>query len=120
MELTEEEVADIITYQIGALKGFCDLEGVPLNHVKVSRVNEPPKAFEVAHPVCRADRALLARIFLHDTNISRTERCTFTSKTLGATVLRRTRRSSPSVFLSVSIMCVRVRDVERLAEPVPS
>ena len=36
MELTEEEVADIITYQIGALKGFCDLEGVPLNHVKVS------------------------------------------------------------------------------------
>lgn len=35
MELTEEEVADIITYQIGALKGFCDLEGVPLNHVKV-------------------------------------------------------------------------------------
>lgn len=37
MELTEEEVADIITYQIGALKGFCDLEGVPLNHVKVSK-----------------------------------------------------------------------------------
>ncbi len=36
MELTEEEVADIITYQIGALKAFCDLEGVPLNHVKVS------------------------------------------------------------------------------------
>ncbi|GAC76146.1 hypothetical protein PANT_19c00122 [Moesziomyces antarcticus T-34] len=34
MELTEEEVADIITYQIGALKAFCDLEGVPLNHVK--------------------------------------------------------------------------------------
>lgn len=37
MELTEEEVADIVTYQIGALKGFCDLEGVPLNHVKVSK-----------------------------------------------------------------------------------
>ncbi|SPO37483.1 related to Lactam utilization protein lamB [Pseudozyma flocculosa] len=34
MELTEEEVADIITYQIGAVKAFCDLEGVPLNHVK--------------------------------------------------------------------------------------
>ncbi|CBQ73265.1 conserved hypothetical protein [Sporisorium reilianum SRZ2] len=34
MELSEEEVADIITYQIGAVKGFCELEGVPLNHVK--------------------------------------------------------------------------------------
>ncbi|PWN52915.1 LamB/YcsF [Violaceomyces palustris] len=34
MELNEEEVADIITYQVGAVKGFCELEGIPLNHVK--------------------------------------------------------------------------------------
>lgn len=44
MELTEEEVADIITYQIGALKGFCDLEGVPLNHVKVRKAEPRTKA----------------------------------------------------------------------------
>lgn len=37
MELSEEEVFDLITYQVGAVQGFCQVEGVPLNHVKVAR-----------------------------------------------------------------------------------
>jgi UPF0271 protein len=48
MEMTEEEVADIITYQVGALKGFCDLEGVALNHVKV-RQAEAQEGRSLAH-----------------------------------------------------------------------
>lgn len=34
MELTPQEVADIIIYQVGALKGFCEVEGVKLTHIK--------------------------------------------------------------------------------------
>ncbi|CAO1622272.1 unnamed protein product [Parajaminaea phylloscopi] len=34
MELSAQEVADIIVYQVGAVKGFCDVEGIPLTHVK--------------------------------------------------------------------------------------
>lgn len=34
MELTAEEIAADVTYQIGALWGFCKSEGVPLHHVK--------------------------------------------------------------------------------------
>lgn len=30
MELTPQEVADIIIYQVGAIKGFCEVEGVKL------------------------------------------------------------------------------------------
>ena len=34
MILSREEVADITVHQIGALWGFCQSEGVPLEHVK--------------------------------------------------------------------------------------
>ncbi len=34
MNVTPEEVTDFVTYQVGALKGFLDAEGMPLNHVK--------------------------------------------------------------------------------------
>jgi len=34
MKLTPEELTALVTYQVGALKGFLDAEGVPLNHVK--------------------------------------------------------------------------------------
>jgi 5-oxoprolinase (ATP-hydrolysing) subunit A len=34
MKLSPEELRDAFIYQIGALKGFLDLHGVPLNHVK--------------------------------------------------------------------------------------
>lgn len=34
MKIEPEELADLIVYQVGALKGFLDREGIPLNHVK--------------------------------------------------------------------------------------
>lgn len=34
MKLDPEELTAITVYQVGALKGFLDREGVPLNHVK--------------------------------------------------------------------------------------
>jgi 5-oxoprolinase (ATP-hydrolysing) subunit A len=34
MKMDRDELRDTIIYQVGALKGFLDIEGVPLNHVK--------------------------------------------------------------------------------------
>ncbi|MEZ5900330.1 MAG: LamB/YcsF family protein [Hyphomicrobiaceae bacterium] len=34
MKISREELANCILYQVGALKGFADAEGVPLNHLK--------------------------------------------------------------------------------------
>lgn len=34
MAIPRDELADIITYQVGALKGFLDAEGMALNHIK--------------------------------------------------------------------------------------
>lgn len=34
MDITPAEVADVVIYQVGALKAFLDVEGIPLNHVK--------------------------------------------------------------------------------------
>jgi 5-oxoprolinase (ATP-hydrolysing) subunit A len=34
MKIEPEELADVIIYQVGALKGFLDREGLPLNHIK--------------------------------------------------------------------------------------
>ena len=34
MKLSPEELTALVTYQVGALKGFLDAEGVPLHHVK--------------------------------------------------------------------------------------
>nr|MCW2728964.1 LamB/YcsF family protein [Aeromicrobium sp.] len=34
MKLTVDEVRDIVQYQVGALKGFLDAEGVELDHIK--------------------------------------------------------------------------------------
>jgi UPF0271 protein len=34
MQLSAEEVYDIIIYQSGAIKAFCDAEGIPLSHIK--------------------------------------------------------------------------------------
>lgn len=34
MKLSPEELTALVTYQVGALKGFLDAEDVPLNHVK--------------------------------------------------------------------------------------
>lgn len=77
MELTEEEVADIITYQIGALKGFCDLEGVPLNHVKVSKFMPHERACRTCIAAQRITLELILT-FVVRTLCSRTELSTFT------------------------------------------
>lgn len=37
MELSAEEVADIIIYQVGAVKGFCEVEGIRLVSREVPR-----------------------------------------------------------------------------------
>ncbi len=34
MKMPREELANCILYQVGALKGFLDAEGMPLNHIK--------------------------------------------------------------------------------------
>ena len=34
MAITPAEVEDVVTYQVGALKAFLQVEGIPLNHVK--------------------------------------------------------------------------------------
>jgi UPF0271 protein len=34
MKLSRDDVAALVTYQVGALKGFLDVEGVPLSHIK--------------------------------------------------------------------------------------
>ena len=34
MKLTADEVRDIVLYQVGALKGYLDAQGVPLDHIK--------------------------------------------------------------------------------------
>src|SRR6187431_2203495 len=34
MKIGREELANCLIYQVGALKGFLDAEGMPLNHIK--------------------------------------------------------------------------------------
>jgi 5-oxoprolinase (ATP-hydrolysing) subunit A len=34
MKMRRDEMRDIVIYQVGALKGFLDAEGMPLNHIK--------------------------------------------------------------------------------------
>ncbi len=56
MKIGREELANCILYQIGALKGFLDAEGMPLNHIKphgalYGMASRDP---EVAHAVCDA------------------------------------------------------------------
>ncbi len=56
MKIPRDELADLITYQIGALKGFLDLEGLPLNHVKPHGVlyGMAARDEEAANAVCDA------------------------------------------------------------------
>jgi 5-oxoprolinase (ATP-hydrolysing) subunit A len=56
MKMSRDELSACIIYQVGALRGFLDAEGMPLNHIKphgalygVASRNE-----EVAHAICDA------------------------------------------------------------------
>ena len=56
MKIGREELANCIIYQVGALKGFLEAEGLPLNHIKPhgSLYGMSARMEEVAHAVCDA------------------------------------------------------------------
>ena len=56
MKMPREELANCIIYQVGALKGFLDAEGMPLNHIKPhgALYGMAARMEEVAHAVCDA------------------------------------------------------------------
>ncbi len=56
MKMPREELANCMIYQIGALKGFLDAEGMPLNHIKPhgALYGMAARMEEVAHAVADA------------------------------------------------------------------
>ena len=56
MKISREELANCLIYQIGALKGFLDAEGMTLNHIKPhgSLYGMAARDEEMAHAVCDA------------------------------------------------------------------
>lgn len=60
MSVSPEQTADDLVYQIGALKAFCDLEEIPLHHVKLhgALYNQAAKDPTLAAAVCQAVRAV--------------------------------------------------------------
>jgi UPF0271 protein len=56
MKIPRDELANCIIYQVGALKGFLEAEGMPLNHIKPhgSLYGMAARMEEMAHAVCDA------------------------------------------------------------------
>ena len=56
MKIGRDELANCLIYQIGALKGFLDAEGMSLNHIKPhgSLYGMVARDAEIAHAVCDA------------------------------------------------------------------
>ena len=56
MKMTREEMANCVIYQIGALKGFLDAEGMSLNHIKPhgSLYGMAARLEHIAHAICDA------------------------------------------------------------------
>ena len=56
MKMSRDELANCIIYQVGALKGFLEAEGMPLNHIKPhgSLYGMAARMEDVAHAVCDA------------------------------------------------------------------
>lgn len=54
MKIGREELANCLIYQVGALKGFLDAEGVALNHIKPhgSLYGMAARMEDIAHAVC--------------------------------------------------------------------
>lgn len=74
MRMGREELANCLIYQIGALKGFLQAEGLPLNHLKPhgALYGMAAREEEVAHAVCDAADVFRVPIFgmvgtLHET-----------------------------------------------------
>jgi UPF0271 protein len=56
MKMSRDELSALIVYQVGALKGFLEAEGMPLNHVKPhgSLYGVSARDEDVAHAICDA------------------------------------------------------------------
>lgn len=56
MQISPQEAADCVAYQIGALRAFCDEAGVPLHHVKPhgALYNMAARDRALADAICRA------------------------------------------------------------------
>lgn len=56
MKIEREELANIVIYQVGALQGFLQAEGVPLNHIKPhgALYGMASRMEHIAHAVCDA------------------------------------------------------------------
>ncbi|MEZ5931930.1 MAG: 5-oxoprolinase subunit PxpA [Alphaproteobacteria bacterium] len=74
MKIGREEMANCLIYQIGALKGFLDAEGMPLNHIKPhgSLYGMAGRDPEIAHAIADAADVFRVPIFgiinsLHET-----------------------------------------------------
>ena len=65
MKIPRAELADILIYQIGALRGFLEAEGVALNHIKPHGVlyGMAARQEEVAHAVCDAAEVFRVPLF---------------------------------------------------------
>ncbi len=65
MKIPRAELADILIYQIGALRGFLEVEGVALNHIKPHGVlyGMAARQEEVAHAVCDAAEVFRVPLF---------------------------------------------------------
>src|SRR5258708_27032810 len=57
MKISREELTNCIIYQVGALKGFLEAEGVTLNHIKPhgSLYAMAAQVEEMAHALCDAE-----------------------------------------------------------------
>jgi UPF0271 protein len=67
MNLTAEEVYDIVVYQVGALKAFVEAAGMKLHHVKPhgSLYGLAHRREELAQAVCRAVKDIDPRLYLY-------------------------------------------------------
>lgn len=65
MHMEREELAACLIYQIGALKGFLDAEGMPLNHIKPhgALYGMAARREDAAHAICDAADVFKAPIF---------------------------------------------------------
>ena len=74
MKIGREEMANCLIYQVGALKGFLEAEGMALNHIKPhgSLYGMAARQEEIAHAICDAADVFRAPIMgiinsLHET-----------------------------------------------------
>lgn len=65
MKMNREEMANCLIYQIGALKGFLEAEGLPLNHIKPhgSLYGMAARMEHIAHAVCDAADVFKVPVF---------------------------------------------------------